>query len=91
MIGHHSPCDLSDGAPAVAILIGVALGALRHRLAVTALVLVAAVALPQIVAQRMPEAKQQSSWNETAGLLTDQRALDQEWDLTDVNVLRFER
>ena len=71
----YSPRYLTFSAPAVAILIGVALDALRRRwLIVTALVALAGLAAPQFVAQRQPEAKQNSSWNEVADLIGDERA-----------------
>ena len=71
----YSPRYLTYCAPAVAILIGVALDRLRRRwLAVTAVLLLAALAAPQYVAQRQPEAKQNSSWSEVASLIESERA-----------------
>jgi mannosyltransferase len=71
----YSPRYLTFCAPAVAILIGVGLDALRRRwLIVTALVLLVGLAAPQYVAQRQPEAKQNSSWSEVADLMARERA-----------------
>jgi mannosyltransferase len=71
----YSPRYLTFCAPAVAILIGVGLHALRRRwLIVAALVLLVALAAPQFVAQRQPEAKQHSSWSEVADLIARERA-----------------
>ncbi|POH64074.1 hypothetical protein C3B61_13395 [Cryobacterium zongtaii] len=71
----YSPRYLTFSAPAVAILIGVALDLLRRRwLIVTALVALAGLAAPQFVAQRQPEAKQNSSWSEVADLISTERA-----------------
>ncbi|WP_166787872.1 glycosyltransferase family 39 protein [Cryobacterium adonitolivorans] len=70
----YSPRYLTFSAPAVAILIGVALDALRRRwLIVSALVALAGLAAPQFVAQRQPEAKQNSSWSEVADLISRER------------------
>jgi mannosyltransferase len=71
----YSPRYLTFCAPAVAILMGVGLHALHRRwLIVTVLVLLAGLAAPQFVAQRQPEAKQNSSWSEVADLIADERA-----------------
>ncbi|MGO4784802.1 glycosyltransferase family 39 protein [Cryobacterium sp. W22_MBD10_FK3] len=71
----YSPRYLTFSAPAVAILMGVALNALRRRwLIVVALVALVALAAPQFVAQRQPEAKQNSSWSEVADLIARERA-----------------
>jgi mannosyltransferase len=71
----YSPRYLTFCTPAIAILIGVGLHALHRRwLIVTALVLLVGLAAPQFVAQRQPEAKQNSSWSEVADLIADQRA-----------------
>ncbi|WEO78165.1 hypothetical protein BJQ94_03750 [Cryobacterium sp. SO2] len=71
----YSPRYLTFCAPAVAILIGVGLAALRRRwLIITALVVLVALAAPQFVAQRQPEAKQNSSWSEVADLISRERA-----------------
>lgn len=71
----YSPRYLTFCAPAVAILIGVGLDALRRRwLIVTALVVLAGLAVPQFIAQRQPEAKQNSSWSEVADLMSRERA-----------------
>lgn len=71
----YSPRYLTFCAPAVAILIGVGLDALRRRWLITAAVLVlVGLAAPQFIAQRQPEAKQNSSWSEVADLLQRERA-----------------
>ncbi|TDW30728.1 glycosyltransferase family 39 protein [Cryobacterium psychrophilum] len=70
----YSPRYLTFGAPAVALLMGVALGALRRTwLHVLALAVLVALAAPQYVAQRLPEAKQESSWSEVATLVATSR------------------
>jgi mannosyltransferase len=57
------------------VLIGVGIDALRRRwLIVTALVALIGLAAPQYIAQRQPEAKQQSSWSEVADLIAQERA-----------------
>jgi len=72
----YSPRYLTFGAPAVALLMGVALGSLRRTWPqVLAVALLVALAAPQYVAQRMPEAKQNSSWSEVAALVASERAL----------------
>ena len=71
----YSPRYLTFGAPAIALLMGVALGAIRHTwLTAVALLALVALAAPQYVAQRLPEAKQNSSWNEVADLVAAERA-----------------
>jgi mannosyltransferase len=71
----YSPRYLTFCAPAVAILIGIGLHALRRRwLIIVALVALVALAAPQFVAQRQPEAKQHSSWSEVADLISQERA-----------------
>jgi mannosyltransferase len=71
----YSPRYLTFCAPAIAVLMGVGLDALRRRwLIVTALVALAALAAPQYIDQRQPEAKQNSSWSEVADLIAQQRA-----------------
>ncbi|MEO6200136.1 MAG: hypothetical protein ABIX44_03130 [Cryobacterium sp.] len=73
----YSPRYLTYSAPAAAILIGVAVSALRSRsLVVVAMAGLVVLAAPQYLAQRMPEAKQQSSWGEVAALVSAQRALE---------------
>jgi len=71
----YSPRYLTFCAPAVAILIGVGLEALRRRwLIAVALTVLVALAVPQYIAQRQPEAKQNSSWSEVSDLIAAQRA-----------------
>ncbi|WP_052542675.1 hypothetical protein [Cryobacterium roopkundense] len=71
----YSPRYLTFGAPAVALLMGVALASIRRNwLTVVAVAALVALAAPQYVAQRMPEAKQNSSWHEVATLVATERA-----------------
>lgn len=72
-----SPRYLAFAAPAAAILMAVAVSALPRRwLRVTAILACVAVAAPGYVAQRLPEAKQESSWNEVADLIAAERAAE---------------
>ena len=72
-----SPRYLAFAAPAAAILMAIAVSALpRHWLRVTAVLACVALTAPGYVAQRLPEAKQQSSWNEVADLIAAERALE---------------
>ncbi len=71
----YSPRYLSFSTPAVAILIGLTIAGLhRRRLVIGALAVLVALAAPQYVFQRTPEAKQRSSWSEVARFISDQRA-----------------
>jgi mannosyltransferase len=71
----YSPRYLSFAAPAAAILMAVAVTALPRRwLRVTAVLACVALTAPGYVAQRLPEAKQESSWNEVADLIAAERA-----------------
>ncbi|CAN5201955.1 glycosyltransferase family 39 protein [soil metagenome] len=73
----YSPRYLTFSAPAAAVLIAIAISTLRRRRLVAAvLVLSAALAAPQYLHQRMPEAKQNSSWSEVAGFIASQRSPD---------------
>lgn len=72
-----SPRYLAFSAPAAAILMAVAVSALPRRwLRVTAVLACVALTAPGYVAQRLPDAKQQSSWNEVADLIAAERALE---------------
>ncbi|MFC5930716.1 hypothetical protein ACFPWQ_13930 [Cryobacterium melibiosiphilum] len=72
-----SPRYLAFSAPAAAILMAVAVCALPRRwLRVTAVLACVALTAPGYVAQRLPEAKQNSSWNEVADLIAAERALE---------------
>jgi mannosyltransferase len=73
----YTPRYLSMCLPFVALAIAAALDAIRPR-AVTAgaLVLIAALAVPQVVEQRQPEAKELSSWSAVADLIARERAAD---------------
>jgi mannosyltransferase len=71
----YSPRYLTFVAPAAAALMAVAVAALRRRrLVVVAVAASVALALPQYVAQRAPEAKQESSWSQVAALVSSERA-----------------
>ena len=71
----YTPRYLSMCLPFVAVVIAIAIDAVRMRgAAIVALSLVALLALPQIISQRVPEAKEYSSWAGVAGYLTEQRA-----------------
>jgi mannosyltransferase len=78
----YSPRYLTFTAPGAALLVAVGIDALvvnavgraRTWVPAVALVVLAAVAAPQIIAQRMPEAKQESSWAEVAELIAHERA-----------------
>lgn len=71
----YSPRYLTFGAPAVALLMGVALATLRRGwMRIIAVAVLIAMAVPQYVTQRMPEAKQNSSWHEVADLVARERS-----------------
>ncbi|WP_165065368.1 glycosyltransferase family 39 protein [Marisediminicola senii] len=71
----YSPRYVSMCAPFVAIVMATAIDAIRPRWAASiVVVLLVALSVPTIVAQRAPEAKQQSSWAEVADLIAAQRA-----------------
>jgi len=73
----YSPRYLTICLPFVGLVIAVALTALRPRfLALVAIAVLVALAVPQIIIQRQPEVKDHSSWAEVAGLIAEQRALD---------------
>lgn len=71
----YSPRYLTFTAPAVALILaaGVA-GLARRRIIALVMACLVVLSLPQIVAQRMPEAKQESSWAEVAELIASERA-----------------
>jgi mannosyltransferase len=74
-----SPRYLAFSAPAAAILMAVAVSALPRRwLRVVAVLACVALTAPGYVAQRLPEAKQESSWSEVADLIAAERALERE-------------
>ena len=73
----YTPRYLTMCAPFVALVMAAAIDRVRPRpLAAVALLGLAALALPQIVAQRQPEAKEHASWSDVAGLISQQRADD---------------
>ena len=73
----YTPRYLTMCAPFVALVMAAAIDRMRLRPAVPlALLVLAALAMPQIAAQRQPEAKEHASWAEVAELIASQRALD---------------
>jgi mannosyltransferase len=73
----YTPRYLTMCTPFVALVIAAAIDRMRPRpLVPVALLVLAALALPQIVAQRQPEAKEHASWAEVADLIASERALD---------------
>ncbi|RKR75071.1 glycosyltransferase family 39 protein [Frondihabitans australicus] len=77
----YSPRYVTEAAPAIAILMAVGLTSLRLR-PLIALGLVAALGLsvPTWVQQRMPEAKDDSSWAQVASLVKTERAAERKAD-----------
>ncbi|MEO6116569.1 MAG: hypothetical protein ABIP33_09310, partial [Pseudolysinimonas sp.] len=73
----YSARYLTFGAPAVAILIGVALTAPRRFwIAVAGLLLCAALTVPSYLHQRSETGKQDSSWGQVAALIASERAAE---------------
>jgi mannosyltransferase len=73
----YSPRYLTFAAPAVAIVVAVALTAGRRRwIAPLTIVVLLALAVPSWVHQRSPEGKQNSSWGEVAALVAAERAAE---------------
>jgi len=73
----YTPRYLTMCTPFVALVIAAAIDRMRQKpLVAGALLVLAALALPQIVAQRQPEAKENASWSAVADLIASQRALD---------------
>jgi len=71
----YTPRYLTMCAPFVALAIAAAIDRIRPRpLALVALLVLAALSYPQIVAQRQPEAKEHASWAAVARLIGAQRA-----------------
>ncbi|GAB3607414.1 glycosyltransferase family 39 protein [Conyzicola nivalis] len=72
-----SPRYLMMSTPFVALLMAVTIERMRPRgLASVVLLVLAALVVPQFVAQRQPEAKEKTSWIAIADLIASQRALD---------------
>ncbi|MDQ1530155.1 MAG: mannosyltransferase [Microbacteriaceae bacterium] len=69
---------LTFTTPAVALILGLAAAALPRPLTIVALVLLAAVAVPQIVVDRSPRAKDRSDLSLAADLVASARASDPE-------------
>lgn len=73
----YQPRYLTMSAPFVALAIAAGIDVIRARWAgVVVIALIAGLALPHIVAQRLPEAKESTSWSEVADLIADERAAD---------------
>ncbi|BDZ49557.1 mannosyltransferase [Frondihabitans sucicola] len=79
----YSPRYVAFAAPAMALMMAVGLTSLRPRRRVRARTLVAAglvvavgMTLPSYVSQRLPEAKDSSSWSQVAALVAKERALE---------------
>jgi mannosyltransferase len=73
----YTPRYLTMCAPFVALVMAAGIERMRPRpLVPVALLVLAALALPQIVAQREPDAKEHASWAAVADLIASQRALD---------------
>ncbi|MFO7690937.1 MAG: hypothetical protein R6W83_10370 [Cryobacterium sp.] len=71
-----SPRYLVFAAPAAAILMAVTVSALPGRwMRLSSIALCVALLVPSYVAQRLPEAKQNSSWSEVSSLLERERAI----------------
>jgi len=72
----YTPRYLTMCAPFVALLMAAAIERMRPRpLVAGALLALAVLALPQIIAQRQPEAKENASWAAVADLIQTQRTL----------------
>jgi len=73
----YSPRYVTMGTPFAAAAIAVTIAATRFRvLQAAVLALVVAMAVPSAIQERMPRAKQQSTWSEVAALVAAQRAED---------------
>ena len=73
----YQPRYLTMSAPFIALAIAAGIDALRPRWApVLAIAVLAGLSLPHIVAQRMPEAKENTAWSEVAELIAEQRLED---------------
>ena len=73
----YTPRYLTMCTPFVALVMAVAIERMRPLpLVPVALLAIAALAVPQIVAQRQPEAKEHASWSAVADLISAERAGD---------------
>lgn len=73
----YTPRYLTMCLPFVAVLIGAAIDALPRRgLVLVALGVLVALAVPQVVEQRSPLAKERTDWGAVARLVADERAAD---------------
>ena len=74
----YQPRYLTMCAPFVAVAVAAGVEGLRWRYAAaSALALLVVLSVPQMVSQRMPEAKENSSWAQVADLISTERAADQ--------------
>ena len=73
----YTPRYLTICLPFVALVIGAAIAAVPTRpLAALTIASLVLLAIPSIVEQRQPDAKQASTWKEVAALISEQRAED---------------
>ena len=73
----YEPRYLTMCTPFVAVAIALGIDSIRWRVAVASvLVLLVGLSLPQIIAQRMPEAKEHSAWSQVASIIAYERASD---------------
>lgn len=71
----YQPRYLTMCAPFVALAVGTGIVALRRWWAVASVLgLIAVLAVPQIVAQRLPESKENASWSQVADVIAEDRA-----------------
>lgn len=73
----YQPRYLTMCTPFVALAVGAGIVALRSRFAgASVIALIVVLAIPQIVAQRQPDAKEYASWSQVADWIAHDRALD---------------
>lgn len=73
----YSARYLTFGAPAAAVMMAVAIGEFRRRRTVLlTLALLLAITLPTWVIQRVPNAKQESTWGQVASVIASERAAE---------------
>lgn len=73
----YQPRYLTMCTPFVALAVGAGIVALRSRFAgASVIALIVVLAVPQIVAQRQPDAKEFASWSQVADWIAHDRALD---------------
>jgi len=73
----YLPRYLSFGTPFIAVAVAVGIAGIRWRVAgASVLGLLVVLSVPQMVAQRQPESKENSSWAQVADLISAERAAD---------------